>query len=146
MNDPPLHVQGCRWIASLGERAGGQVETWNIAEILGFAVPRIFWLTGIPEGQWRGRHAHRESILATFIVSGQCRLTLDDGRRKQVVEMKEGGKGFVIGPWTWHELYDFSPGTTVLVIASTKYDEAEYIRDYDTFIREAVDRLDSGLR
>ncbi len=83
---------------------------------------------------------HRESILATFAVAGGCRMTLDDGKQKQVVELTENGPGLVIGPWIWHELYDFTAGTAIVVAASTKYDEAEYIRNYGTFLQEAARR------
>ena len=137
LNTPPL-PEGCRWVAPLVGGNGG--ETQSIAESLGFEAPRIFWLTNIADGQWRGRHAHRESILATFAVVGSCRLTLDDAKQKQVVELKEDGTGLIVGPWIWHDLYDFSPGAVILVVASTHYNEAEYIRDYETFIREATER------
>ena len=129
-------MKGCRWVESSGDIS----ETQGIVERLGFEVPRFFWLTSVAAGQWRGRHAHRESILATFAIVGGCHLTLDDGKRKQEVELKENGPGLIIGPWIWHDLRDFLPGAVVLVAASTRYNEAEYIRDYDTFLREAVNR------
>jgi hypothetical protein len=129
-------IKGCRWVAALDDAT----DTQGIADRLGFEVPRFFWLTAIAPGQWRGRHAHRESTLATFAPSGACRIALEDGTRKQDVELKEGGPGLIIGPWIWHDLYDFLPGTVVLVAASSRYSEAEYIRDYDTFLREAARR------
>ena len=140
-NSSPL-LEGCRWVAAPVAGNGG--ETQSIAESLGFEAPQIFWLTNIAEGQWRGRHAHRESILATFAVVGSCRLTLDDAKQKQVVELREDGPGLIIGPWIWHDLYDFSSNAVVLVVASTYYNEAEYIRDYESFIREATERSRSA--
>ena len=129
-------MKGCRWVESSGDIS----ETQSIVERLGFEVPRFFWITSVAAGQSRGRHAHRESILATFVIAGGCRMTLDDGRHKQVVELKENGPGLIIQPWIWHELSNFSPDAVVLVAASTHYNEAEYIRDYDTFLREVVHR------
>src|SRR6266446_10587462 len=126
ISDNPALMKGCRWIQPLG----GEFETHSVLESLGFETPRIFWLTKIATDQWRGRHAHRESILATFALVGSCRLTLDDAKQKQAVELSENGPGLIIRPWIWHDLYDFTPNTVVLVIASTRYDEAEYIRDY----------------
>jgi hypothetical protein len=133
-------LTGCRWIAPPVDADGEGVQTWGIGEQLGFEAPRLFWLTRIAQGQWRGRHAHRESILATFAVNGYCKVTLDDGRRKLVVELRERGPGLIIGPWIWHDLFDFSADAAILVIASTPYTEAEYIRDYDAFLKEAADR------
>jgi hypothetical protein len=130
-------MQGCRWVGPPVDSGGNGIDTWSIATELGFDAARVFWLTNIASGQWRGRHAHRYSILATFAVNGNCRLTLDDARQKQIVELKERGPGLVIDPWIWHDLYDFSSDAVILVIASTRYDESDYIRNYETFIKEA---------
>jgi hypothetical protein len=136
---PPL-IGGCRWINSLCEEARTSVETLGLEVLVGFPVKRLFWLTEIAPGQWRGRHAHRESFLATFAVLGGCRMTLDDGEKRQVVDLNDDGPGLVVPPWVWHDLVDFLPTTVILVAASTLYDEAEYIRDYETFLREAKER------
>jgi hypothetical protein len=53
------------------------------------------------------------------------------------VALDDPGKGLFVGTWVWHELTDFTPQAAVLVIASTLYDEAEYLRDYEVFKREA---------
>ena len=113
LNNPPL-PEGCRWVAPLVGGNGG--ETQSIAQSLGFEAPRIFWLTNIADGQWRGRHAHRQSILATFAVMGSCRLTLDDAKQKQVVELRTARDD--CRPWIWHDLYT-SPGAVILVAVST---------------------------
>jgi quercetin dioxygenase-like cupin family protein len=141
----PALMTGCRWVDPPVEEHGEGIETESLFRRLGFEVLRVFWLTNIAPGQWRGRHAHRQSILATFVTNGSCRLTLDNAKEKQVVELHEGGPGLVIGPWIWHDLYDFSPDAVILVAASTRYDEAEYIRDYEQFVREAsaLDHQDS---
>jgi hypothetical protein len=139
MTDMKL-MPGCRWTDPPADHAGSGQQSWSIPERLGFDVVRIFWLTSLAENQWRGRHAHRESILGTFVVKGRCRLTLDNARQQQVVDLREGGPGLIIGAWIWHDLYDFSSDAVVLVLASTLYDEGEYIRDYDAFVREAKDR------
>lgn len=138
-NNLPL-MPGCRWVEPPVDTQGNGIETWAIAEKLGFEAPRLFWLTSIAKGQWRGRHAHRESILATFAVNGRCRITLDDSEHKQIVELRERGPGLIVGPWIWHDLFDFSENAVVLVVASTPYLEAEYIRDYETFLKEAAAR------
>ena len=131
-------LSGCRWVEAPGERAGQSVETWNLSAMLGFDVLRIFWLTGLAQDQWRGRHAHLQSILATFAVVGSCELVLDDGRRKQIVELRDDGPGLIIGPMIWHELQKFSSDATIVVAASTRYDESEYMRDYAAFVEEVI--------
>jgi hypothetical protein len=64
-------------------------------------------------------------------------MTLDNGELKERVTLTQDGPGLIIGPWIWHDLFDFSQSATVLVAASTLYDENEYLRDYETFLREA---------
>lgn len=104
-----------------------------IGEDIGLEVRRAFWLTDVPATQWRGRHAHRESVLATFAIAGSCQIHLDDGSATQTVTLEGAARGLVIGNWVWHDLTDFMPGTVVLVLASTPYFEAEYVRDYEAF-------------
>jgi hypothetical protein len=133
-------MEGCRWIPAPAEGEDRAVEKWDLSTLVGFDTRRVFWLTNISQDQWRGRHAHRESILATFAITGSCRINLDNGETRQVVELRNSGPGLVVGPWIWHDLVDFSPGCVILVAASTLYSELEYIRDYDTFVRESLVR------
>ena len=118
----------------------GQVNFLAFDHKLGFAPRRLFWLHHIAPGQWRGRHGHRESHLVTLILNGACKVHLDDGRAKETVALDDPAKALHIAPFVWHELTDFAPQTVVLVIASTLYDEAEYLRDYEAFKREAASR------
>lgn len=134
-------TRGCRWISIPGvadER--GSINFLAFDEKLGFVPRRLFWLHHIAPGQWRGRHGHRESHLVTLVMNGACKVHLDDGRAQETVVLDDPGKALHIGPYVWHELTDFAPQTVILVIASTLYDEAEYLRDYETFKREAAAR------
>ena len=142
--DSSSTLKGCRWVAPPVRADCNGIETWAIARELGFEAPRLFWLTSIAKGQWRGRHAHRDSILATFAVKGHCQMSLDDGQDTQTVELIENGPGLIIGAWVWHELYDFTPSAAILVVASTTYSEADYIRDYDVFLAETAQRRKTG--
>lgn len=142
MTDPELKTQNCHWLSIPGVAdARGQVNFLAFDEKVGFMPRRLFWLHKIAPGQWRGRHGHRESHLVTLVMNGSCLVHLDDGRTKQTVTLDDPGRALHIGPYVWHELTDFAPQTAILVIASTLYDEAEYLRDYETFKREAAARL-----
>jgi len=142
MNVPTLQTSGSRWLSIPGaadER--GRINFLAFDQKLGFTPRRLFWLHHIAPGQWRGRHGHRESHLVTLLMNGACRVHLDDGAVKETVVLDDPAKALHIGPYVWHELTDFAPQSVVLVIASTLYDEAEYLRDYDAFRREAAARL-----
>ena len=82
-----------------------------------------------------------ESELLIVALHGGCRVHLDDGRTTGAVTIDDPGRALYVGTWVWHELTDFTDGAAVLVIASTLYDEAEYLRDYDVFQREVKERF-----
>jgi dTDP-4-dehydrorhamnose 3,5-epimerase-like enzyme len=136
-----LNVRGCRWIAVPGATdSRGQVNFLEVGGGLDFAPKRLFWLHHIAPGQWRGRHAHRETELLFIAMNGGCQAHLDDGGTKQTVVLDDPARALYMAPWVWHELTNFAPDTTILVAASTLFDEAEYLRDYEIFKRELPKR------
>ncbi|MBR4390558.1 MAG: WxcM-like domain-containing protein [Bacteroidales bacterium] len=99
-----------------------------------FAVKRVYYLYDIPGGEERGGHAHK--LLRQLIVaaSGSFTVVLDDGREKRSITLNRPYQGLLVVPGIWRELIDFSSGAICLVLASEKYDEGDYIRDYDVFL------------
>jgi dTDP-4-dehydrorhamnose 3,5-epimerase-like enzyme len=137
MKNALLNVRGCRWIDVPGAAdARGSVNFLEIGKALDFVPKRIFWLHHVAPGQWRGRHGHRESQLLFVAMSGACEAHLDDGVVKQTVMLDDPTRALYMAPWVWHELTDFAPQTAIMVIASSLYEEAEYLRDYDVFRHE----------
>ncbi|MBS0550541.1 MAG: FdtA/QdtA family cupin domain-containing protein [Proteobacteria bacterium] len=142
MTEPSLESRDCRWIKVPGAAdARGSVNFLEIGKGLDFTPQRLFWLHHVAPGQWRGRHGHRESKLVLIAASGSCRVHLDDGRATETLVLDDPTRALYVAPWVWHELTDFAPQTAVMVIASTRYDEAEYLRDYEVFRREAAERF-----
>ena len=136
-----LKARGCRWIAVPGAAdARGSVSFLQVGKGLDFQPRRLFWLHHIAPGQWRGRHGHRKSELVLVALHGGCRVHLDDARVKESVTIDDPGRALYVGTWVWHELTDFAPEAAILVIASTLYEDAEYLRDYEAFLREAAAR------
>jgi hypothetical protein len=136
-----LKARGCRWIAVPGAAdVRGCVNFLEVGKALDFQPKRLFWLHHIAAGQWRGRHAHRETQLLLIAMHGGCRVHLDDGTTKEAVTLGDPTQALYLPPWIWHELTDFAPETAVLAAASTLFDEAEYLRDYETFKRELRQR------
>ena len=136
-----LKTRNCRWIdvrGAVDER--GRINFLEAGKDLPFQPQRLFWLHHIAPGQWRGRHGHRESQLVFVAMHGGCRVHLDDAKVQESVTIDEPARALYVGTWVWHELTDFSTGAAILVIASTLYEDAEYLRDYDAFKREAASR------
>jgi len=130
-------ARNCRWISVPGASdPRGSVNFLELGRALDYPPKRIFWLHHVAPGQWRGRHGHRESKLLLVALSGSCRAHLDDGTIKESMTLDDPTRALYVAPWVWHELTDFTPQTAVMVIASSLYDETEYLRDYEVFKRE----------
>ena len=142
MTVPGLKTRNCRWIDVPGaadER--GRLNFLEAGKDLPFQPQRLFWLHHIAPGQWRGRHGHRESQLVLVAMHGGCRVHLDDGKVKETRDPRRSGAGALcrhLGVARAHGL--LAAGAAILVIASTLYEDAEYLRDYDAFKREAASR------
>jgi hypothetical protein len=98
-----------------------------------FDVRRIYYLYDIPGGEGRGGHAHKELYQLIVAASGSFNVLLDDGQNKKIVTLNRPDYGLMVVPGIWRELFEFSSGAICLVLASHKYDQDDYIRDYTEF-------------
>ena len=98
-----------------------------------FEIKRIYYLYMVPEAA-RGAHAHKELQQLMIATSGSVHVTLDDGTEKKTVVLDKPWKGLLVVPGLWRDLDNFSGGTVLMCLASEKYDEGDYIRDYDEFL------------
>jgi dTDP-4-dehydrorhamnose 3,5-epimerase-like enzyme len=102
-----------------------------------FEIRRVYYLYDIPGGESRGGHAHRELSQLLIAVSGSFTVVLDNGLGRRKCTLNRPDRGLLITPGVWRELEDFSSGAVCLVLASHPYDEGDYIRDYDLFLKTA---------
>lgn len=100
-----------------------------------FEIKRAYWTYDVPEGQDRGAHAHKELQQLIVAISGSFTVNLDNGREKASVHLNHPWQGLIIKPGVWRTIDDFSTGAVCMVLASEHYDEADYIRDYDEFLK-----------
>jgi dTDP-4-dehydrorhamnose 3,5-epimerase-like enzyme len=98
-----------------------------------FSIKRVYYIFGTLEGVRRGKHAHRQLRQMMVCLAGQCKVLLDDGRVREEVILARNDQGLMLDPMIWHEMYEFSPGCILLVLADNWYDEADYLRDYSAF-------------
>lgn len=99
-----------------------------------FDIKRIYYLYMVPEVA-RGAHAHKELQQLLIATSGSVDITLDDGVDKKTFHLDKPWKGLLVVPGLWRDLDNFSGGTVLMCLASEKYDAADYIRDYDEFLK-----------
>ncbi|MEW9669518.1 FdtA/QdtA family cupin domain-containing protein [Ammoniphilus sp. 3BR4] len=102
---------------------------------ISFDIKRVYYIFGTMEDVRRGCHAHRNLDQVLIAVSGGCRIWCDDGKNQTCISLDTPTKGLYIGSMVWREMYDFTPDCVLLVIANQYYDENDYIRSYDDFIK-----------
>jgi len=99
-----------------------------------FAIERVYYLYDVPAGAVRAGHAHLALQQLLVPLSGSFDVRLHDGHDEEVVTLNRPNLGLHIGAMTWRELENFTSGAVCMVLASTPYDEADYIRDFETFL------------
>lgn len=101
---------------------------------LPFNVKRVYYLYDVPGGAERGGHAHKELYQLIVATSGCFDVVLSDGRNTKVIQLNRPYYGLYVVPGIWRELINFSSGAICLVLASHKYDENDYIREFNDFV------------
>jgi dTDP-4-dehydrorhamnose 3,5-epimerase-like enzyme len=99
-----------------------------------FDIRRVYYLYDVPGGSERGGHAHLQLHQLMIAMSGSFDIVLDDGFDRKRVHLNRSYNALYIPPMTWRELDNFSSGSVCMVLASEHFDEADYIRDYSTFM------------
>jgi hypothetical protein len=98
-----------------------------------FSIKRTYYLYDIPGGGRRGGHAHNKLYQLIVAASGSFDVLLDDGINKKIVKLDKPYYGLLVVPGIWRELIEFSSGAICLVLTSHKFDESDYLRDYEEF-------------
>ncbi|WP_268035011.1 sugar 3,4-ketoisomerase [Algoriphagus sp. PAP.12] len=122
------------YLPKLGDRVGHITPVTNLKE-LPFETKRVFYLYDIPGGESRGAHAHYECHQFLVAVSGAFEVLLDDGNSKRQVLLNRPDLGLWVPPGIWASEINFSSGAVCLVLASEKYNEKDYIRDYNEYLK-----------
>lgn len=100
-----------------------------------FTIARVFSVAGVPAGSVRGDHAHKECAQALVCLQGVCTVLCDDGREKKTFQLSGPGTLLYVPPMIWaSETYEVEH-TVLMVLADQPYSAADYIRDYDEYLR-----------
>jgi len=101
-----------------------------------FPIRRVYYLYDVPGGAERGGHAHRELREFLVAISGSFDVVLSDHRDEVRVHLDRSYFGVYVGAMVWRRLENFSSGSVCLVLASDHYDEGDYYRDHDLYLRD----------
>lgn len=126
---PIIHFDDC------GDERGKLVVIEGGSSIP-FDVKRVFYIYDSDETVIRGQHANRESEFVLINVAGNSKVRITDGKEEFIVELDRPMTGVYIPKMIWKDMYDFSPDSILLVLASTHYDGSEYIRSYEEYLKE----------
>lgn len=105
-----------------------------------FDIKRVYYLYDVPGGASRAAHGHKALHQLMIAMSGSFDVTLDDGTEKKRFHLNRSYIGLYISPMIWRDLDNFSSGAVCMVLASDYYDERDYLRDYDEFLRAAKEQ------
>ena len=130
-------IQHCRMLALSPFEAAtyGSLVAVEENETVPFPIQRTYYIYDVPAGCRRGFHAHMDLEQVLICISGQVNIHLRAPGESCEVTLDSPTRALYIGPMVWREMYDFSPGSVLLVLASKHYDPKDYIRDYAEFER-----------
>lgn len=100
-----------------------------------FKIKRTYWIYDVPGGQGRGGHAFKEQQELIVALSGSFDVIIDNGQDKQTFSLNRSYYGLYVPPGIWRQMQNFSTNSLAFVISSTEYNEADYVRDYDEFLK-----------
>lgn len=118
-----------------GDERGKLVVAESLKDIP-FKIARIFYIFASDADVVRGCHANRRSEFVLINVNGTSKVKVMDGKNEKIYVLDKPYKGIYLPKMVWKEMYDFSPDSVLLTLASESYDSTEYIRDYQEYIRE----------
>jgi uncharacterized RmlC-like cupin family protein len=132
---PPMGIDECRLVElPLVEDPQGNLAFAEGEREVPFSIARVYHVYGVPSAARRGGHAHRSIEQMVICLSGGFEVSVDDGSRRGVFAIGDPQFGLYLPPMVWHELRGFAADSAYYVASSGRYDEAEYIRDYDEFL------------
>lgn len=113
----------------------GQLVSMEEHKDIPFHIKRVYYMYDTKDGVVRGLHAHKKLEQILVCIHGSCKIKLDNGRETKIVPLEKPYEGLYVANNMWREMYDFSKDAVLMVLASEVYNEDDYIRDYDTFLK-----------
>lgn len=113
----------------------GQLVALEELKDIPFKIKRVYYMYDTKQGVIRGYHAHKSLEQILICIHGSCKIKLDNGIENKIIPLERPYEGLYVSNNMWREMYDFSQDAVLMVLASEYYDENDYIRDYDEFLK-----------
>jgi dTDP-4-dehydrorhamnose 3,5-epimerase-like enzyme len=114
----------------------GKLSVVESSERIPFDIERVYYLYDVPPDATRGNHAHKRLQQIMIAVSGSLDVLVETSAGSEQFHLDSPGEGLYIPRMTWRELSNFTSGTVCIVLASQKYDESDYIHEYESFQKQ----------
>ena len=121
----------------------GQLVALEEFNDIPFRIKRVYYMYDTLPDVVRGHHAHKHLQQILVCVHGSCKIRLDNGKEKKIVALEKPYEGLYVANNMWREMFDFSLDAVLMVFASDLYDEFNYIRDYDEFLKLVEEHPDN---
>lgn len=123
-------------LPKIGDRRGNLSFIEGAGKHVPFVIRRTYWIYDVPGGEVRGGHAYRENCEFVVALSGSFDVVLHDGRQEYRYHLNRSYYGLYVPRMMWRSMENFSTNSLALVLSSTDYSEADYIRDFNQFIQQ----------
>ena len=121
-----------------GDNRGSLISLEERSLSVPFEIKRVYYIYDTTPHVVRGKHAHYNLKQVLICVSGSCDVETFDGEMRQTFHLDSPARGLLIDGFIWREMKNFSPGCVLMVLASEHYDEADYVRNYEQFLKEVA--------
>ena len=118
------------------EDTRGNLSFFENLKQIPFEISRTYWIYDVPGGVARGGHAYKENMEFIVALSGSFDVVLDDGVVKKTFSLNRSYYGLFVPKGMWRQMENFSTNSLALVLSSTNYEQADYIRDFEQFKQE----------
>ncbi len=121
------------------EDSRGNLSFYESLNHIPFEIKRSYWIYDVPGGQTRGGHSFKSQHEFIIALSGSFDVKLNDGVSEKTYSLNRSFYGLYVPNMIWRELLNFSTNSLALIVSSTNYSDADYIRDYNIFQKLALD-------
>jgi hypothetical protein len=129
-------VDDCRLLSLAAHReTRGDLVAIEAGHDVPFPIRRVYTLTAVPPDAHRGGHAHRALEQLFVVLAGALDVEVADGERTRSWHLTRADEGLFIPGGLWRELRHFAPGTVCMVLASLHFDEGDYERSWEGYLR-----------
>lgn len=135
MEKGDLELQVIKYLFQTHGDKRGQLVALEELKDIPFKIKRVYYMYDTGTDVTRGFHAHKALEQILICINGSCKVRIDNGFEKKVVPLEKPYEGLYVANNMWREMFDFSPDAVLWVLASELYDENDYIRDYDEFLK-----------